>query len=388
MKSFLTLMMAAALIAIPSSAQVTVRLTAVPPPAVALLGAGVVGTPGNTSACYWVVTNYVGGGVLSSRATCLSNIPNTLSGSNYVQLTWPAMAGAVTYDVLKTTTSAGPVPGAATRLRLGLTSPTTTDQGGSLVAYTQTAFPFSNASTVLTLNNRDFAVPTLQVQVPMSVVPSGSGGGGNIFNISQLNDANGRNWLKATATANAVNGLVLTNGATGTGPTLAPGGTGSDSSIDQFVLPKGTGLVKIGNATTPFSVDSTGAALNQVYSVESTVTIANVNSGTTLVAAVTGRTLNVVHAQLQAIGGAVGTCTAVVIQDTNSSPVAVLTAAIAGLTQNTVVSEYTPTTVTLGTFGAALTADKGIAISKTGGTCDTATSVKVIVFYTINSAVV
>src|SRR5882724_3031738 len=118
MKRFLKLKLASALVllTLPLLAQVTVRLSAVPPPGISMIGAAIVGTPGTTRACYWVVVNYVGGGVMSSRATCLTTVPNVLSGSNYVQLTWPAMVGAVTYDVLKTTTSTGPSPGASVKL--------------------------------------------------------------------------------------------------------------------------------------------------------------------------------------------------------------------------------------------------------------------------------
>ena len=314
-------------------AQQQYTVTAVPPPAVTQVGAAVSGTPGQTSDCYWVVVNYVGGAVLPGRGQCLTNVPNTLSGSNYVQITWTALTGAVSYDVLKTTTNVGPIPGASVALATGLTTTTTNDQGGGLSAYTAAAFPYANARATYLLDNRNYLPP-----------------------IHQFSDfAVGVRQLQGTL------------------------------STGLPIIPKGTSSVQIGNVTTPFSVDSTGAALNTVYSVESNVTIANINAGTVLVPAVTGRTLKVTHVLLRAIGGAVGTCTAVVVEDTTGSPVASITANIAQLTQNTVVTESTASVV-IGTFGVtSLTANQGLQVAKTGGTCDTATSVWVVVFYKINS---
>ena len=102
MKKLLMLIASAALMV----AQQQTTLTAVAPLPVQSLGAAVVGTAGTAGGCYWVVAHYVGGGVLSAAPICLNNIPNTLSGSNYVQIGWGAVAGtSVTYDVLKTTTN-------------------------------------------------------------------------------------------------------------------------------------------------------------------------------------------------------------------------------------------------------------------------------------------
>ncbi len=121
-----------ALMALSAFAQGTVTLTGLSPAPVNGLGSGVVGTAGTATACYWVVVNYVGGGVMSAAPTCPVNIPNTLSGSNYVLLTWQPVGGtSITYDVLKTTTNTPPLPGATVSITTGLTSPTYQDQGGS-----------------------------------------------------------------------------------------------------------------------------------------------------------------------------------------------------------------------------------------------------------------
>jgi hypothetical protein len=157
---------------------------------------------------------------------------------------------------------------------------------------------------------------------------------------------------------------------------------GGATNIPLELKGKGTGPLEFnGNEI----ADPTGAALNQVYSVEATVSIANVNSGFVLIPAVTGRTLKVVRVLEEAVGGAVATCTDVRISDTNSSPVDVALTLVAGLTQGTFLDEANSAVTVEAGFGVPLTANKGIQIRKTGGTCATATSVFVIVMYKINS---
>ena len=88
---------------------------------------------------------------------------------------------------------------------------------------------------------------------------------------------------------------------------------------------------------------------------------------------------------VQALGGATGGCTSVRISDTSSGPVDVVTALVAALTQNTVVTEATASNVTLGTFATAqLSAGAGLQVRKVGSSCTTATSFNVTVFYQIN----
>ena len=59
--------------------------------------------------------------------------------------------------------------------------------------------------------------------------------------IAQINDANGNEELKFTATASAVNEITITNAATGTRPDLSV--TGGDTNIGLSITTKGTGLV-------------------------------------------------------------------------------------------------------------------------------------------------
>lgn len=62
--------------------------------------------------------------------------------------------------------------------------------------------------------------------------------------ITGLNDTNGNELLKLTATGSAVNEFTVANAATGNSPALSV--TGSDSNIDVVVTPKGTGKLKVG----------------------------------------------------------------------------------------------------------------------------------------------
>ena len=328
-------------------AQQIVQLTAVPPPSVQGLGAAVVGVPGTTFACYWVVINYVGGGVLSAAPVCLPNVPNTLSGSNYVQVSWQAATGTnVTYDLLKTTTNVPPAAGASSSLATALTATTSNDQGGSLSAYTVAPYPYGSGIVQVSLNNRDFSVPAFECA----------------------------------------------------GTTGFP----CQASFAQMV-PKGTaGVIKLGSRTSPFTVDNTGAAFitegsgtpgaatgtvvaGVTYSVSASVTLAQVNAGITILPAVTGQTYKVNHFLLTAVGGTTAGCTSVNISDTTGTPVNAAAVAVAALTSGTPVDEAIAN-VTLTAFApTALTASQGIQVRHVGSACTTSTSFNVIVFFTINS---
>ena len=134
------------------------------------------------------------------------------------------------------------------------------------------------------------------------------------------------------------------------------------------------------------TIDTTGAVPGVTYALTGSATIAQVNSGTTILSAVTGRRLRVVGFELQAIGGAFGTCTAVQITDTAGTPIVSFSVPIATLTQNTIVTPASSNiTFTTYAWQGQLTASKGLQVNKTGGTCDTATSLNYRISYTINN---
>ena len=75
--------------------------------------------------------------------------------------------------------------------------------------------------------------------------------------VTQINDTNGNELLKVTATASAVNELTLANAATGGNPVLSA--TGGDTNIGITLTPKGTGgiVFPAGAVGTP-SITTTG----------------------------------------------------------------------------------------------------------------------------------
>ena len=335
-------------------AQTTANLTYVAPPPVQGFGGGISGTAGTAYACYWVVVNYVGGGVQSASPVCFANIPNTLSSSNYVALNWQAAAGVnVTYDVLKTTTNVPPAAGASVSLATGLTTTSTSDQGGGLSAYTINAYPYSTGAAFIRLNNRDYTVPAFE----------------------------------------------------------CPGTSSNPCRFAaDFIVPKaggpllnGSPTVRLGSQTTPYTIDATGAPMvtqgsatpgaavgtvtaGGLMAVSANLTLAQVNTGTVILPAVTGQTYKVSHFLLKGIGSDVAGCTSVNIDDTAGTPLVVAAVAVAALASNAVVNEATASGVTLTTFApTAATASKGLQVIKVGSACTTATSFNVTVFFTINS---
>lgn len=93
---------------------------------------------------------------------------------------------------------------------------------------------------------------------------------------TQINDANGNEVLKFSSVPSAANEVTITNAATGNGPILSA--TGSNTNIDIFITPKGTGKTKfatginmgtsinsIANDTTYLQfIDAGAAAINYI----------------------------------------------------------------------------------------------------------------------------
>ena len=76
---------------------------------------------------------------------------------------------------------------------------------------------------------------------------------------TSLNDANGNELIKVTATGSAVNELTIANGASTTGPTLSA--TGGGANLNIIMTPKGTGSVELNKAAFSSStITSNGAA--------------------------------------------------------------------------------------------------------------------------------
>jgi hypothetical protein len=77
--------------------------------------------------------------------------------------------------------------------------------------------------------------------------------------ITSINDTNGAELIKVTATSSAVNEITVTNAATGNKPTITA--TGDDTNITVRLAGKGTGSVEIGKAAyTSSTITANGAA--------------------------------------------------------------------------------------------------------------------------------
>ena len=123
---------------------------------------------------------------------------------------------------------------------------------------------------------------------------------------------------------------------------------------------------------------------DEIYSIEATVTLAQLNAGFTFLPAAGGVTIKVVGYYMKCTG-AFTTATDIRISDTTGTPVDVVTLAIAGATSGAVITEALTTNITLGTFGAPLTASQGLQLRKTGSSAAGGTSIFVMCKYKVNA---
>jgi hypothetical protein len=124
---------------------------------------------------------------------------------------------------------------------------------------------------------------------------------------------------------------------------------------------------------------------DSVLSARVRFTIAEVNAGATLVAAITGKSIRMVSCKAIAVGGAAGAVTTVDVLGTVSTARKLVAFAQASLTQSAVL--------TAGGTGAAVLADgasytandvsTGITVGKTGSNVTTATHIDVIFDYVV-----
>jgi len=93
-----------------------------------------------------------------------------------------------------------------------------------------------------------------------------------------INDTNGNEIIKFTATASALNEFTIANGASGAGPTLSATGGGADLNIS--LTPKGKGSVTISKAA--FSSDEFDSNGHNGGQADSSSSLVICNSGTAL----------------------------------------------------------------------------------------------------------
>lgn len=165
---------------------------------------------------------------------------------------------------------------------------------------------------------------------------------------------------------------------------------GSNSFYSRYVAPV-LKFYKRSDHTEFYSIDGDNKRVlipDTVRQVRRRCTIAEVNAGVTLLAALPGYKYRMVRAKAIAIGGNVGTLTTVDILGTLSSSRKLVAFAQASLTRSTVLKD--------GASGAAVLADgasytandanTAITVGKTGGVGDTATHVDILFEYVVEVA--
>ena len=80
--------------------------TSLPP--VTQANIAIVGNPGTSTYRYWLVANYTFGQSIISKPFAIKNAPTILSGSNYVTITPAYPSGAISVDLLRTTSDTPP----------------------------------------------------------------------------------------------------------------------------------------------------------------------------------------------------------------------------------------------------------------------------------------
>jgi hypothetical protein len=100
-----------------------------------------VGSIGGGVANYWVVAKFPTGNAAPAGPCTITNAPNVLNGSNYVQLNWGPVTGATGYDVLKTATPSLPNTTASIALALAQAAVSYQDQGAATSNYNVNTTP-------------------------------------------------------------------------------------------------------------------------------------------------------------------------------------------------------------------------------------------------------
>jgi hypothetical protein len=136
--------------------QITMPVFATNPQPATGASVQLVGNPGHQTLYYWIVANYLVGSSSVAGPFAETQARDTLDSSHYVTInpTFAAGAPPITFDVLKTTTTAAPTGacGCAVTGGIGVTPGTTVnDQNNATVSYTVN--PINIATLSMTLTN-------------------------------------------------------------------------------------------------------------------------------------------------------------------------------------------------------------------------------------------
>lgn len=160
-----------------------ITLIANAPPAVNTPSVQIVGNQGSATYVYWVVANYPVGSASPSGGGIVINAPSTLTGSNYVRVSWNTIPGVLSYDLLRTTSLANiPSGNCNCAVATGLASTATpySNTSNSLSSYTVNSVGSVKAN--ITLLNRNHTTPRIDIDTPLNLPYIGYFGIGTTLN--------------------------------------------------------------------------------------------------------------------------------------------------------------------------------------------------------------
>lgn len=244
----------------------------------------------------------------------------------------------------------------------------------------------------------------------------GTGGGASLIggaSAATAGDGGAATITGGLATTTGTGGAVaITGGSSGGGSGVGGavtirGGPGSTGTAGAVVIDAGTGTtpatvviggtyassVQIGRSGQTVNIKGvaltpTIAELNQLasrspmFGIRRRFTTAEVNAGTTFIAAAATTILTVYNCRMRAIGGAAATVTDVRLTDSDTNKICCQP--VANLTQNTLCGEWTANATTE-LLGQPLTTNKGLVVIKNGADMITATHIDVWIEYTVTA---
>jgi len=220
----------------------------VPAPSSPSVNVTAVGLSGFSTYYYLVVANYPAG-TTQSQIVTFSNGNATLSGSNYNQIGWNALAGALNYDILRLPSNS--FTGSCTcSLAVAQSGTTYSDIGGGLSSYTIAASA-AGATASWVLDNTDYAFPKLRLLIGPN--------GGNTAN--HLAEVPGGNTLPVYSTAGDIF-ILLSGNSQGCYISL----------VANAWVPCGSSGTS-GSVLVPYTVGTGGVTANQPVKLTTTNTV-------------------------------------------------------------------------------------------------------------------
>lgn len=215
----------------------------------------VTGNPGPATYYYWIVTNGAIGASSPAGPFQVINAPNTLTGSNFNQISWNNALGAVSFDVLRTSTPGPPSGACNCAVATTVAGSSTSDQSNTLNAYTVNTFDPS--TVVWAITNESVSAGVSQITFRVGGVAKfslGSSGGavtlttpftapahqffnnfsgGGIFSSAQPASADISDGTGTGVVARATNAALTTPSISS--PTVSsPTTTGTDNGVETL----------------------------------------------------------------------------------------------------------------------------------------------------------